>query len=113
MAAKPFEPDQRAISADLLPCHICRYDLRAHPHDGKCRECGASVAESRRLAAIPRRPAWRDSDPRWRRRLLAGTWVLVLLPLMNALHAFEWDSTLPVPALFEFRGAVRTLDETL
>src|SRR5436189_5929114 len=96
-----------------LPCHCCGYDLRAHPPDGKCPECGASVAESRRLAAIPHRPAWRDSDPRWRGRLLAGAWVLVLLPLMETLRAFGWDSKLPVPALFEFRGAVRTLDDTL
>src|SRR5258707_3351024 len=72
------------MSADL-PCHICGYDLRAHPQDGKCPECGASVAESRRLAANPRRPAWRDSDPRWRRRMLAGVWILVLVPLMDLL----------------------------
>src|SRR5215831_6110852 len=94
-----------------LPCHSCGYDLRAHAQDGSCPECGASVAESRRLAAIPRRPAWRDSDPRWRRRLLAGTWTLVLLPLMDALQAFEWTSRLPVPAIFEVRGATRTLDD--
>ena len=73
-------PDVTGTSADL-PCHRCGYDLRAHPPDGQCPECGASVAESRRLAAIPLRPAWRDSDPRWRRRILAGAWVLVLLPL--------------------------------
>src|SRR3954447_11272062 len=92
-----------------LSCHICGYDLRAHPRDGKCPECGGSVAESRRVAAIPRRPAWRDSDPRWRRRMLAGTWVLVLVPLMAALRRFEWDSSVPVPSIFGY-GAVRTLD---
>jgi threonine synthase len=27
-----------------LPCHRCGYDLRAHPPDGKCPECGESVA---------------------------------------------------------------------
>ena len=82
-----------------LPCHLCGYDLRAHPQDGRCPECGAPVAESRRVAAIPRRPAWRDSDPRWRRRMLAGTWVLVLLPLMDALQMFEWASSAPVPVI--------------
>jgi hypothetical protein len=92
-----------------LPCHVCGYDLRAHPQDRKCPECGASVAEARRWAAIPRRPAWRDSDPRWRRRMLAGAWVLVLMPL----SMFGWLSYVPVPAVFDFRGAVRTLDETL
>src|SRR6476660_2979179 len=94
-----------------LPCHGCGYDLRAHPPDGKCPECGASVAEARRLAAIPRRPAWRDSDPRWRRRMLAGTWALVLLPLMDALNAFGWASRVPAPNVFGY-GAVRTLDDT-
>src|SRR5687767_2120990 len=94
-----------------LPCHGCGYDLRAHPHEGRCPECGASVAESRRLAAIPRRPAWRDSDPRWRRRMLAGAWILVLLPLMNALSAFGWASSVPVPPVFDFRGPL-TLDNT-
>src|SRR3982751_830079 len=83
------------ICADL-PCHSCGYDLRAHPQDGQCPECGASVAESRRLAAIPRRPAWRDADPRWRRRMIAGAWILVLLPLTNVLQRFGWTSGVPV-----------------
>src|SRR5687768_13503858 len=104
--------DAREMSFDM-PCHLCGYDLRAHPRDGKCPECGASVAESRRLAAIPRRPAWRDSDPRWRRRMLAGTWILVLLPLMDVLQAFKWASRVPVPTVFDFRGTVRTLDDML
>ena len=99
------------MSVDL-PCHVCGYDLRAHPQDGTCPECGASVAESRRLAGIPRRPAWRDSDPRWRRRMLAGIWLLVLLPLMDALKQFGWASRVPVPNPFGFPGTVRTLDET-
>src|SRR5688500_4710590 len=100
------------MSADLA-CHRCGYDLRAHPQDGKCPECGESVAEARRLAAIPRRPAWWDSDPRWRRRMLAGAWILVLTPLLDALIAFKWASSVPVPTVFDFRGTVRTLDDTL
>src|SRR5262245_4678688 len=98
------------ISAEL-PCHGCGYDLRAHPPDGKCPECGASVAEARRLAAIPRRPAWRDSDPRWRRRMLAGAWVLALLPLMDVLMAYDWAWSLPLPTVFDFRGPI-TLSDT-
>jgi hypothetical protein len=108
-----------AMSVDL-PCHLCGYDLRAHAQegqageaDGKCPECGASVAESRRLAAIPLRPLWRDSDPRWRRRMLAGTWILVLVPLMEAYNNFEWIPRLPAPPVFDFRGAIHTLDNTL
>jgi hypothetical protein len=95
-----------------LPCHKCGYDLRAHPPDGKCPECGASVAEARKEAAIPSRPAWRDSDPRWRRRMLAGVWVLVLVPLMDVLVMSGWASSIPVPNIFGY-GAIRTLDETL
>ena len=106
-------PHAAEMSADPLPCHVCGYDLRAHSPEGNCPECRGSVAESRRLAAIPRRPPWRDSDPRWRRRVLAGAWVLVLLPLMNALQQSGWAANLPVPTLFELRGAVRTLDNTL
>jgi hypothetical protein len=99
------------ISAEL-PCHLCGYDLRAHPQDGRCPECGASVAESRRVAAIPRRPAWRDSDPRWRRRMLAGTWLLVLLPLIDMLKVSGWASRVPVPNFFG-RFTVGTLDGSL
>lgn len=95
-----------------LACHCCGYDLRAHPRDGKCPECAASVAESVRLAAIPCRPAWRDSDPRWRRRILAGAWILVLLPLMDALRMSGWASSVSVPNVFGFPGSI-TLDETL
>src|SRR5438874_8793838 len=100
-----------AEMSDELLCHRCGYDLRAHPQDGKCPECGASVAESRRVAAIPRRPAWRDSDPRWRRRMLAGTWALVLLPLMDALEAFGWAAKLRMPTFSDFQG-IFTLDNT-
>ena len=95
-----------------LKCHICGYDLRAHPEDGRCPECGESVAESRREAAIPRRPAWRESDPRWRRRVLAGVWVLVLLPLMDVLMASGWAAKVPVPTVFNYRGTVQTIDDT-
>lgn len=99
--------------AGELPCHRCGYDLRAHPTDGICPECSASVAESIRVAAIPTRPAWRDSDPRWRRRVLAGTWVLVFVPLIDALKAFGWASSMRVPVIFDYRHTVHTLDETL
>ncbi len=45
--------------------------------------------------------------------MLTGTWILVLLPLMDALTWFGWGSNIPVPTIFDFRGTVRTLDETL
>jgi len=104
-----------AAMAEDLPCHVCGYDLRAQPPDGICPECAAPVAEARRAAAIPRRPAWRDSDPRWRRRILAGAWLLALLPLVDLLKATGWAAAVPVPAadVFGPRGVIRTLDHTL
>lgn len=105
MTAHPAE-----ILVDL-PCHRCGYDLRAHAEDAKCPECGESVAESRRLALNPRRPAWRQSDPRWRRRVLAGMWILAFMPLIDVLQAFGWTSRVLVPGVFGH--TVNTLRETL
>jgi hypothetical protein len=96
----------------VLPCHVCGYDLRAHAQDGICPECGATVAEARKWAAVPLRPAWRESDPRWRRRMVAGAWVLVLLPLMEALQRFGWAAGIRVPSVFEYLRTV-PLDGTL
>jgi hypothetical protein len=99
-----------AIS-DELPCYRCGYDLRAHPHDGICPECGGSVARSRQEASIPRRPAWKESDPRWRRRVLAGVWVLALIPLMDLLQKTGWASYIPVPNFWGYGSY--NLDDTL
>jgi hypothetical protein len=94
-----------------LPCHRCGYDLRAQPPDGICPECTASVAEARKAAAIPRRPAWGDSDPRWRRRILAGAWILVLLPLLDVLRTTGSAPHIPVPTVIGGRDPIRTLDD--
>jgi hypothetical protein len=103
-----------AFATVELACHACGYDLRAHPPDGTCPECGASVAEARRMAAIPKLPRWRESDPRWRRRVLLGVWLLLLLvPLMDVMQSFGWDSRVSIPNLLGFPATVRTLDETL
>src|SRR5690242_8807397 len=96
-----------------LPCHVCGYDLRAHPPEGRCPECDASVAEARRVAAIPIRPAWRDSDPRWRRRVLAGVWMLALLPLVDLLKVTGWAERVTIRSVFNTRGTVNSLDDTL
>ena len=44
--------------------------------------------------------------------MLAGTWLLVLLPLMEVLRTFEWASSVPISNVFNFWGAVHTLDDT-
>src|SRR3954471_203958 len=101
MLREQTETSDEMSAAAELPCHLCGYDLRAHPPDGKCPECGASVAEAQRVAKIPIRPAWRDSDPRWRRRMLAGVWILVLVPLVDGLQAFRWTPHIRVPTIFD------------
>jgi hypothetical protein len=45
--------------------------------------------------------------------MLAGACILVLVPLMDLLQKLEWASKVPVPAIFDYRGTVRTLDDTL
>ena len=95
-----------------LPCDGCGYDLRAQPRDGQCPECGVPVAESISLAAIPRRPAWRDSDPRWRRRMLAGVWLLVLMPGLNLVQQMlQSAANVPLPRIIDYRGGL-TLGQT-
>jgi len=101
--------DDRSFPS-AVPCYRCGYDVRAHPQDANCPECGGSVAESRRWVAIPRRPAWKDSDPRWRRRILAGVWVLVLFPLMDMLQKSGLASHLFVPTIWGF--GPNSLDQT-
>jgi hypothetical protein len=44
--------------------------------------------------------------------MLAGAWVLVLLPLVDLLMARGWASSVPVPTVFNYRGTVRTIDDT-
>ena len=99
-------------SPAALACHRCGYDLRTQPADGVCPECGEPVAESARLAAIPVRPAWRDSDPRWRRRMLAGIWVMALLPIFAVLREFGWAAQISMPGWFDGPGGSHTLDRT-
>ena len=98
--------------AAALPCHRCGYDLRAQAAKGICPECAAPVADARRHNAIPARPAWRDSDPRWRRRMIAGTWLLTAVPLLMALDKFGWIQSIPVPTFALFKSGVRSLNDT-
>jgi hypothetical protein len=92
-----------------LNCHVCGYDLRAHSEAAVCPECGTAVSKSREVAAVPIRPAWRDSDPRWRRRMLLGVWLIVLMPTMRVLHEFGITDHIPVPSVL---GPVRSLNDT-
>ncbi len=106
-AAPPADPPV------AIECHRCGYDVRAQPTDGRCPECNAPVAESRAWAAIPRRPSWRDSDPRWRRRIIAGMWALTLVPLIEVLSAGGLATHIHVPGFFVSAGWTRPLDQTL
>ena len=49
------------------------------------------------------RPAWRDSDPRWRRRMIAGAWIMVLIPLVSVLRWSGATAKVPV-ILYNFQG---------
>ncbi|MEM1013244.1 MAG: hypothetical protein AAGI46_13625 [Planctomycetota bacterium] len=101
-----------ADTPDILQCDRCGYDLRATDPDGVCPECGYAVADSIEAAKLPRRPAWRDSDPRWRRRMLAGCWVLALIPVPWLYFGFGLAERTPVPALFEYGMNSRRLEDT-
>jgi len=102
-----------SATAIEVVCDRCGYDLRAHPAEGQCPECGASIAESHRLAAVPRRPAWGDSDPRWRRRMVAGAGCLALMLLLCGGQILGWHAAIPVPRLFDFHGVILSLHDTL
>ncbi len=82
-----------------LPCARCGYDLRVQPRDGICPECATPVEQAIELAAIPIRPAWRNSDPRWRRRMIAGAWFIALvLPLLATLNRLGLAERITIPA---------------
>jgi hypothetical protein len=65
------------------------------------------------MALIPLRPAWRESDPRWRRCILLGLWILVLLPLVDVLKATGWASQILAPTIYHFPDSNRPLEQSL
>lgn len=71
-------------------------------------EAAAGDAGAPALAA---RPPWRESDPRWRRRMVAGAWVLTLVPLMEVLYRTGWVSSIVVPG--PLNVGRNTLDGTM
>lgn len=59
-----------------------------------------SIAESREAAKTPRRPMWAESDRGWRRRMIFGLWVLVLIPLPKVLEVTRVGEHIPLPSSF-------------
>jgi hypothetical protein len=105
------QPDNLA-AVPAFACSRCGYDLRATPADGRCPECGQAVAVSAEVAKLPIRPAWHESDPRWRRNVLLGLWVLTLLPLPTVLRETGVAARLRIPALFEPGSWTRPLEDS-
>jgi hypothetical protein len=44
--------------------------------------------------------------------MIAGVWVLALMPVIEVVRVFGWAASVTVPRVFGYRGAVWTLDET-
>jgi hypothetical protein len=92
--------DASVVAGDLL-CINCRYDLRALPRDGRCPECGASVAESVLHHEAGRSPIGvplRLADRAWLRTLRRATALL--------LGAAAWQALVYVIILPGWRGAL-------
>ncbi len=101
--ACPAAGNVRMSDSTALPCATCGYDLRVTPREGICPECATPVEKAIELAKIPIRPAWRDSDPRWRRRMVAGAWVMVFVPLVEVLLWSDLGKRIPVVS-YDFQG---------
>ena len=54
--SKPVQFDQHNQVAQDLPCKLCGYNLRTLPEDGKCPECGGSVAVTIRVRSTRQLP---------------------------------------------------------
>jgi hypothetical protein len=96
-----------------LICHRCEYDLRATDELGVCPECGEPVSESKKMAVVPKRPAWADSDPRWRRRILLGLWIIVCVPLVDVLKTTGVLKLVPAVNLFGPRTGVESMNDMM
>jgi hypothetical protein len=77
MATPHSTADVAEINLDV-PCASCGYNLRGLSSDGKCPECGASVARSLEIHLNPIAP----TQVLWARMVLAGLVIwLVLSPI--------------------------------
>ena len=74
---------------DVLTCATCGYDLRETPADGVCPECATPVAESKRLAALPRIASWQDADRVWGRQVLTGLLLLTATTIFYCIWTLD------------------------
>jgi hypothetical protein len=70
-----------------ISCARCGYNLRTLPQDGKCLECGGSVADSldaRRRSALLIGPELSLQPARWLFLVGGSMLIYVMLPILNA-----------------------------
>jgi hypothetical protein len=65
------------------------------------------------LPQLPRRPAWAQSDPRWRWRILLGLWVVLCVPLVDLLKHTGAMAYIPAINLFGHRSGLDSMDDML
>lgn len=85
--------DESTRIATDLPCRRCGYNLRGQQPDGRCPECGESVAWSTGEESLC------NCDPEWVNSLAGGTTWLLWGVLAGVVSTVAW--TLAIPLLVQ------------